>query len=74
MDIVKNPDTEFAAEILRQIKENNGYCPCALQKSKDTKCRCKAFRDQVKAGVPGACHCGLWIAVEETGVDHAGAG
>lgn len=65
MKIVKNPDPEFVSDILRQIKENNGYCPCALEKTKDTKCKCRKFREQVKAGVSGACHCGLWIAEEE---------
>lgn len=62
MKVVKNPDAAYAAEVLRRIRENNGYCPCALEKTEDTRCRCRAFRQQIKNGVPGACHCGLYIA------------
>lgn len=64
MNVYKNPDTEYAEEVRKRIKENNGYCPCKLEKNKDTKCKCKEFRDQVAAGEEGACHCGLWIAKE----------
>lgn len=65
MRIYKNPDKEYADEVAIRIKKNNGYCPCALLKTPDTKCRCKAFRDQVERGEEGACHCGLWIAKNE---------
>lgn len=65
MKIIKNPDEEYAAEIKHLLKENNGYCPCSVIKSAETKCRCKEFRDQVERGESGSCHCGLWIAVEE---------
>ena len=65
MKIVKNPDEEYANEVLAKLKENNGYCPCALLKSADTKCRCKEFREQIERGEAGACHCGLWIAEVE---------
>ena len=65
MKIVKNPDEEYAKEVLAKLKENNGYCPCALLKNADTKCRCKEFREQVERGEAGACHCGLWIAEVE---------
>lgn len=65
MRVVVNPDKEFADEIRRELKENNGYCPCQLQKTKDTKCKCAEFRRQIEEGIPGPCHCGLWVAVEE---------
>jgi len=64
MKIVQNPDTEYVNEIKKRLKENNGYCPCALKKTPDTKCRCKEFREQIARGEPGACHCGLWVAEE----------
>lgn len=38
------------------VKQNDGYCPCAIKRTPDTKCMCKAFREQAK---PGQCHCGL---------------
>lgn len=65
MKIIKNPDSEYAAEMKKKLKENNGYCPCSLYKNNDTKCKCKDFRDQIARNEPGACHCGLWIAVKE---------
>ena len=64
MKVTQNPDTEYANDIKKRLKENNGYCPCALKKTPDTKCRCKEFREQIARGEPGACHCGLWVAEE----------
>lgn len=61
LKIVKNPDDEFVKEMLIKIKENDGYCPCKLEKSSDTKCMCKEFRDQVTEGY---CHCGLYYKEE----------
>ena len=37
------------------VKQNGGYCPCMVEKNEDTKCPCKAFREQKE---PGECHCG----------------
>ena len=65
MQVIKNPDIEYANEVIKKLKENDGYCPCALEKTEDTKCRCKNFRDQLARGEEGACHCGLWIAERE---------
>ncbi len=64
MKIIQNPDTEYAEEIKRRLRENNGYCPCSIVKNEDTKCRCKEFRNQVENSKAGECHCGLWIAVD----------
>lgn len=44
------------------VKANNGYCPCAVIKNEDTKCMCKAFREQTE---PGLCHCGRYEKVYE---------
>jgi len=57
MRIYKNPDSEYVKEILADLKANNGYCPCRLEKTPDTKCMCKEFRDMDE----GMCHCGLYI-------------
>ena len=51
-----------AYSISLALSENNGYCPCELKKTPDTKCMCKAFREQKE---PGKCHCGLFAKVEE---------
>lgn len=64
MRVVQNPDKEYANEVKKRLKENNGYCPCSLVKNENTKCRCRDFREQLQRRVAGACHCGLWIAME----------
>ena len=61
MKVITNPDKEFAQEIKKQLKANNGYCPCALERSPDTKCMCKEFREMLERGESGSCHCGLYI-------------
>ena len=62
MKIKFNPDKDVVKEVKERLKENNGYCPCQLVKTPETKCMCKAFREQT---TPGECHCGLYIKVEE---------
>lgn len=44
-------------EIAAAVKANDGYCPCMRERSPDTKCMCKAFREQEESGI---CHCGLY--------------
>ena len=61
MRIMTNPDKEFVKEIKAQLKANNNYCPCRLQKTPDTKCMCKEFREQES----GMCHCGLYIKIND---------
>lgn len=65
MRIILNPDKEHVEKMRAALKKNEGFCPCLFEKSEDTKCRCKEFREQVENKIPGACHCGLWIAVED---------
>ena len=54
---IKNPDTEFVKRFKKKLKDNNGYCPCRLEKTPDTKCPCSEFRES------GECICGLYIKV-----------
>lgn len=61
MKIKLNPDKEEAERILRAVKENDGYCPCRLIRTEDTKCICKEFKEQKE----GMCHCGLYLKEEE---------
>lgn len=58
-----NPNDEQVKEVRKALKENDGYCPCAVFKNEDTKCMCKDFREQIKQGIPGKCHCGLYEGV-----------
>lgn len=61
MKIIKNPDQELVQEIEQRKKENDGYCPCSLEKTPDTKCMCKEFRDQIAdPNFEGYCHCLLY--------------
>lgn len=55
-----NPDKELVAEIRKALKENDGYCPCRPEKTPDTVCLCKEFREQES----GLCHCGLYLKEE----------
>ena len=32
MRIILNSDNELVEEINKKLKENNGYCPCRLEK------------------------------------------
>lgn len=61
MKIRLNPDKEEAERIQRAVKENDGYCPCCLVRTEDTKCICKEFKEQEE----GFCHCGLYLKEEE---------
>ena len=59
--INQTTDKELLEEILKQLKENDYYCPCSLTRTPDDKCMCKNFRDQVERKEPGECLCGRFI-------------
>ena len=61
MEVILNPNKKLVKEIRKQLKENDGYCPCRLNKTPDTKCMCKEFRDMISNGESGMCHCELYI-------------
>lgn len=47
--------------IRKALKENGGYCPCRFEKTDDTVCMCKEFREQITdPNFHGPCHCGLY--------------
>ena len=50
-----NPDFKAA------VDANDGYCPCMIDKTDDTKCPCKDFREQTE---PGECLCGRYAKVQ----------
>ena len=56
-----NEDAELVAQIKEGLKRKGGYCPCRLQKTEDTKCICKEFREQIAdPEFEGYCHCMLY--------------
>lgn len=61
LKIIPNPNKEEYDEITQAVKDNNGYCPCELQRTTDTKCPCKAFRKQT---IEEFCHCGRYYKKE----------
>ena len=61
MKIQITNDIKLKEKILQALKDNGNYCPCRLEKTEDTKCICKEFREQES----GPCHCGLYIKIEK---------
>lgn len=61
MKVTVTKDTELAKQVREKLRNNDGYCPCAIEKTEDTKCMCKDFREQ---GI-GYCHCGLYYKEEK---------
>jgi ferredoxin-thioredoxin reductase catalytic subunit len=62
MKITLNPDKAFVETMRQAIKDNDGFCPCRLKKTPDTKCMCKEFRDGIEKGY---CHCELYFKDRE---------
>ena len=61
LKIIKNPDENKYNEVTEAVKKADGYCPCMLQRTPETKCICKEFKDQTETG---ECHCGRFLKVE----------
>ena len=61
MKVTFNTDKEIVATIKEGLKQKGGYCPCRREKTEDTKCMCKEFRDQIADPTfEGFCHCMLY--------------
>lgn len=63
--IKQTEDKEFLKEILKQLKEHNGHCPCQFDyESPDTVCICTSFKEVINSNIPGEyeCPCGRYIA------------
>ncbi len=46
LKIIKNPDEETFKSVIAEVKANDGYCPCRLERTPSTKCPCLEFREQ----------------------------
>ena len=61
MHIRYNENKELVAQIQEGLRRKEGYCPCRLERTPDTKCMCKEFRDQIAdPDFEGYCHCMLY--------------
>ena len=62
-DMIKKTEDKELWDLIQQglnkNKEKYGkrYCPCSLDRSDDTVCMCKEFRDAPKGTT---CHCGIY--------------
>lgn len=65
MRIILNPNQNTVDIVRKSLKQNGNYCPCALEKTEETKCMCKDFRDKISdPNFKGECHCGLYVKEE----------
>lgn len=61
MAIKLNPDAKIVAAVRKGLEKNGGHCPCVREKTEDTKCMCKEFREQIKdPNFEGFCRCMLY--------------
>lgn len=66
MKIRYNENEEVVNTVKEGLKRTGGYCPCVLERSDDTKCMCKEFRDQIAdPEFSGYCHCMLYYKEKE---------
>ena len=66
MAVRLNSDEEIVKAVKEGLKKKGGYCPCRFEKTEDTKCMCKEFRDQIKdPNFEGYCHCMLYYKSKE---------
>lgn len=61
-------DKEIRESILEGLKKNKEkygkmYCPCSIERSDNTICQCKEFKELEE----GTCHCGLYIKIKNNG-------
>ena len=66
MAVRLNENEEIVKLVQEGLKKTGGYCPCRIEKNKDTKCMCKEFREQIQdPACEGYCHCLLYYKSNE---------
>lgn len=66
MAVRLNEDADVVEKVKAGLREKNGYCPCMLQISEDTKCMCRDFREKINdPEFEGYCHCMLYYKEKE---------
>lgn len=61
LKIIPNPDKAKYDEMTQAVKDCDGYCPCELERTPETRCMCANFRHQA---TPGLCHCQRFTKIE----------
>lgn len=66
MSIRLNEDRELVALIREGLRQKGGYCPCRFERTEDTKCICREFREQMAdPDFEGYCHCRLYYETKD---------
>ena len=66
MAIRLNSDPEVVGSIREGLKRTGGYCPCRVDRTEDTKCICREFREQMAdPDFEGYCHCLLYYKTKD---------
>ena len=61
MAVKLNPNKEVVDVIKEGLKRTGGYCPYKTERTNDTKCMCKEFKNQIEdPNFEGYCHCMLY--------------
>ena len=61
MAVRLNENKEIVAEIREGLKKTGGYCPCSVERTNDTRCMCREFKEQIAdPDFEGYCHCMLY--------------
>ena len=61
MAVRLNENEEVVKRVKAGLEQKGGYCPCRLERTEDTKCICKEFREQIAdPNFEGYCHCLLY--------------
>lgn len=61
LKMIKNPNEKIYNDVTEAVIENDNYCPCKVEKTIETKCPCKEFREQATEGL---CHCERFLKVK----------
>lgn len=61
MKVRFNENKEIVDIVKQGLEQSGGYCPCRRERTEETKCMCKEFREQIAdPSFEGYCHCMLY--------------
>jgi ferredoxin-thioredoxin reductase catalytic subunit len=71
--LMLNPNEQYIEKMLESLSNNDGYCPCQIEKTENSKCPySKNFLPKISTNkvlcknsvATGRCHCLLYIEKE----------
>lgn len=64
--MIRKRDDDRAKEAEKRLAENDGYCPCKVEKIPKNKCMCRDFKmDCLQIDFYDTCKCGLFEKVRD---------